>query len=292
MPMSEASEFVQYRQALFGLAYRMLGSVMDAEDMVQEAFLHWQRVSTESLNSPKAYLMTIVTRLCIDQLRSARIKREQYIGDWLPEPWLQDADPDHNTELIDSLSTAFLMVLERLTPPERAVLLLHDVFGYTYQEIGGIVGRTTPDCRQIGHRAHSKLSVTPPRYQPNSQQVLALTEQFVRACTEGDLSGLLAVLSDDAILRSDGGGKVKAARNPIMGSTKVARFFLAVRRKYAPTSILKVVHLNGQIAVIEYQDDKPRRVNTFEFENERIMTVYRVSNPAKLTRLPILTKSN
>jgi RNA polymerase sigma-70 factor, ECF subfamily len=281
-----ASEFDQYRQSIFGLAYRMLGSVMDAEDVVQEAFLHWQKVSTENIQSPKSYLMTIVTRLCIDQLRSARTKREEYIGDWLPEPWLQDANPDQNTDLIDSLSTAFLLVLERLTPPERAVLLLHDVFGYTYEEIGGIVGRTTADCRQIGHRAHGKLSANQPRYQPSTQQVLALTEQFVRACTEGDLTGLVAVLSDDAILRSDSDGKAKAARNPIMGAVKIARFFVAVRRKYAPASLLKVVHLNGQIAVIEYQGDEPSRVNTFEFKDDRIKTIYRIANPAKLTRLP------
>jgi len=285
--MSAASEFDQYRQALFGLAYRMLGSVMDAEDVVQEAFLHWQVAFTEHIISPKSYLMTIVTRLCIDQLRSARIKREQYIGDWLPEPWGQDTDPDHNTELIDSLSTAFLLVLERLTPPERAVLLLHDVFGYTYEETGGMVGHTTANCRQIGHRAHSKLSVNQPRYQPSSQQVISVTEQFVRACAEGDLSGLLAVLADDAILRSDGGGIVKAARNPIIGASKVARFLLGVRRKYTPASRLKIVHLTGQIAVIEYQDDEPCRVNTFKFENNRIKAIYRLSNPAKLTRFHV-----
>ncbi len=284
--MQSADEFNQYRPVLMGLAYRMLSSVMDAEDMVQEAFLHWQKAPQATIRTPKAYLMTVITRLCIDHLRAAHVQRESYIGEWLPEPWAQDADPGGETELAESLSTAFLLLLERLAPIDRAILLLHDVFNYTYEEIGAIVGRSTADCRQIAHRARAKLAIERPRFAPSTAQVRQVTQQFIRACTDGDLPALLAVLSEDVTLHSDGGGKVSAARNPILGVAKVARFFLGVRRKNALPPVLEMVKLNGQIAVIEYLGEVPIRVSTFEIENGRIKMIYRVVNPTKLYGIP------
>ena len=164
--MNALTEFNQHRQALFGLAYRMLGSSMDAEDVLQEAFLNWQDAAHDDIQSPKAYLVRIVTRLAIDHLRLAHVQREQYVGMWLPEPITQavEGDPDRESELAETLSTAFLLVLERLSPVDRAVLLLHDVFSYTYPEIGAIIGRSAVDARQIGHRARSRVAEERPRF--------------------------------------------------------------------------------------------------------------------------------
>jgi len=185
------NDFERHRPVLFALAYRMLGSVMDADDIVQETFLRWQAAPTSQVEAPKAYLQRIVTRLCIDHLRSARVRRELYVGPWLPEPLIQSEDVDAAADLADSLSLGFLRLLERLTPLERAMFLLHDVFGYTYEEIARVVGKSAVYCRQLGHRARASLVAERPRFPATAAQVDQITRQFIHACSDGDMQGLL-----------------------------------------------------------------------------------------------------
>lgn len=287
--MATLDDFTQYRSALFGLAYRMLGSVMDAEDILQEAFLRWQQTAPGTVGSPKAYLVAIVTRLCIDHRRLARVQREEYIGTWLPEPLMQlfEDDPANTAEFADSISTAFLVLLERLTPLDRAVLLLHDVFGYTYEEIGQIVNKNAADCRQIGHRSRERVVVGRPRFDTMPEKVEQVAQEFIRTCTEGDMSGLLDILAEDVVLWNDSGGKVRgAAHNPIIGTHKVARFLFGVRRFQPDDATLRLASINGQPAVITYYGDQVVRINTFEVVTGRIKTIYRVLNPDKLKRVP------
>src|SRR5262249_51361492 len=210
--MSITGEFDQHRSALFGLAYRMLGSVMDAEDIMQEAFLRWQNAPEAEVRSSRAYLMTIVTRLCVDQLRLARVQREEYVGAWLPEPLLQstEGDPARLVEQDESISTAFLVLLESLTPLDRAVFLLHEVFNYPFAEIATIVDRNPADCRQIGHRARQQLVQDRPRFDVEPETVEAVVQQFLRACVGDDMSELLALLAPDVTVTNDSGGKVSS----------------------------------------------------------------------------------
>ncbi len=281
---TQLSDFERERPLLFALAYRMLGSVMDAEDIVQEAFLRWQQVPVQQIASPQGYLQRIVTRLCIDQLRSARVQREAYIGPWLPEPLIQseDADPLAAADLADSLSLGFLRLLERLTPIERAVFLLHDVFGYTYEEIARVVGKSAVHCRQLGHRARESIVAERPRFTATPAQVEQVTRQFIRACTDGDMQGLLALFAADITLWPDGGGKPGAMRNPIVGADRVTRFLLGVRRKVPVPSILRPVHLNGRSGILWLIAGGLMCAVTLEVDRGAIRTIYWVFNPDKL----------
>ena len=281
---TQLSDFERERPLLFALAYRMLGSVMDAEDIVQEAFLRWQQAPVQQIASPQGYLQRIVTRLCIDQLRSARVQREAYIGPWLPEPLIQseDADPLATADLADSLSLGFLRLLERLTPIERAVFLLHDVFGYTYEEIARLVGKSAVHCRQLGHRARESIVAERPRFTATPAQVEQITRQFIRACTDGDMQGLLALFAADITLWPDGGGKPGAMRNPIVGADRVTRFLLGVRRKVPVPSILRPVHLNGRSGILWLIAGGLMCAVTLEVDRGAIRTIYWVFNPDKL----------
>ncbi len=282
--MDVMQDFNQHRQALFGLAYRMLGSAMDAEDVLQEAFLNWQDAPRDSIQSPKAYLVRIVTHLCIDHLRLARVQREQYVGMWLPEPITQivEGDPAHESELADTLSTAFLLVLERLSPIDRAVLLLHDVFSYTYPEISEIVRRSTVDVRQIGHRARSRIAEERPRFHTDAEEAERVTRQFIQACEEGDLVKLFDVLSPDVIARGDGGGKINARRTPVIGREHVIRFFQDIWERFQIVRVLRLTHVNGQPAMVEYHEGQVFSVTTFDFKDGRVSAIYTVLNPDKL----------
>ena len=281
---TQLSDFERERPLLFAMAYRMLGSVMDAEDIVQEAFLRWQQAPVQQIASPQAYLQRIVTRLCIDQLRSARVQREAYIGPWLPEPLIQseDADPLAAADLADSLSLGFLRLLERLTPIERAVFLLHDVFGYTYEEIARVVGKSAVHCRQLGHRAREWIVTERPRFTATPAEVEQVTRQFIRACTDGDMQGLLALFAADITLWPDGGGKSGAMRNPIVGADCVTRFLLGVRRKVPVPSILRPVHLNGRSGILWLIAGGLMCAVTLEVDRGAIRTIYWVFNPDKL----------
>ncbi|HVA07702.1 MAG TPA: RNA polymerase sigma factor SigJ, partial [Acidimicrobiales bacterium] len=221
--------FEEWRPLLFGIAYRMLGSAADAEDMVQETFLRWLQRDQRVIESVRAYLVTIVTRLCIDQLGSARVQRATYAGPWLPEPIVMDDTSD--VEQADSLSSAFLVLLEELTPPERAAYLLHDVFGYHFDEVADMMDRTTPGCRQLASRARSRIENRRQRFDADARHGRELTRRFVLACATGDLDGLTEMLAEDVVVWTDGGGVVRAAMRPVVGPHRSSRFLINVAKK-------------------------------------------------------------
>ncbi|HEY1013174.1 MAG TPA: RNA polymerase sigma-70 factor [Herpetosiphonaceae bacterium] len=276
--------FNQYRPLLFAIAYRMLGSVMDAEDMVQETFLRWERSAAE-IESPKAYLTTAITRLCIDHLGSARMQRESYIGPWLPEPLATANDPGESAALAESLSVAFMVLLERLNPTDRAIFLLREAFGYDYGEIAAIVGKSEANCRQIARRARERVHSDRPRFQAPPAQVARLTEAFLHTCAAGDLDGLIAMLAEDATIYSDGGGKVTAARKPISGAEKVARFILGVLEKVKGAVEVRVMSVNGEPSIVMFAGPAPISVLSMHVADDRIEDLYLVVNPDKLAHL-------
>jgi RNA polymerase sigma-70 factor, ECF subfamily len=285
--MTPEAQFDAYRPLLFSIAYRMLGSVMDAEDVVQDAYLRWQSAADAAVESPKAYLSTIVTRLCLDHLRSARVQREEYVGPWLPEPLVTEQAPDvaDTAALHESLSMAFLVLLESLTPVERAVFLLHDVFGYEFTEIADIVGKSETNCRQLARRARGYVEARRPRFEPSTSQQDRLTRQFLRACTTGDLPGLVATLADDVTCWSDGGGKVAATRRPVRGRDAVARLLVGIARK-APAGLdTRLTRVNGQPGFVSYLDGRPFAVLLLDIADARIQGVRLVINPDKLQHL-------
>lgn len=282
--------FAAVRPMLFSIAYRMLGSVMDAEDLVQEAYLRWQGASDADVRSPRAYLTTIVTRLCINQLRSARVQREAYVGPWLPEPLVTQhvPDPSGSVELAESLSLAFLVLLERLSPIERAVFLLYEVFDFEYAEIARIVEKSEANCRQIFARAKKRLGTSRARFRTSPEQAGRLLERFTRATGAGDMDGLLAVLAEDITLWPDGGGKAPgAALQPIYGADPVARFVLSFAARYVqPGRVLEQAEINGQPGFISYVNGQPVAALVFDVQGERITTIYAIGNPDKLRNLP------
>jgi RNA polymerase sigma-70 factor, ECF subfamily len=284
--MSHLETFSQHRSFLFAIAYRMLGTVTDAEDMVQETFLRWQQTAETTVKSAKNYLSTITTRLCIDHLRSARVQREQYVGSWLPEPLMtaQTDDPSAQVELADSISIAFLVVLERLSPIERAVFLLREVFEYDYDEIAQMVGKSSANCRQILKRSRQHITAQRPRFPVSHQQQEQITAQFLEASTQGDLQGLLSLLAQDVTLWADGGGQVTAALRPLHGAMKVARFLLALRSKWFSTSVAQLIEVNGQPGINYSIDGEIHSVVTFEIVDGLIQSIYSMRNPDKLKR--------
>src|SRR3990170_4201749 len=280
---SAVDAFDAKRPLLFGIAYRMLGSVMDAEDMVQEAFLRWQQAPVDEVRSTKAYLSTVVTRLCIDQLRSARVQRETYIGPWLPEPLVSEEtlDMDEGLAQQDSLSMAFLVLLERLNPIERASFLLRDVFDYEYAEIAGIVDRSEVNCRQMVRRARRHVAEHRQRFEATPEQLARMAERFLAATASGDLAGLLELLSEDVTLWSDGGGKVAAALNPIEGPSKVARFFIGLSKKFPRHFALRTARVNGGPGIIIYDREQPYGVISADVVDGRVAAFHIVVTPDK-----------
>ncbi|MBX5459186.1 MAG: RNA polymerase sigma-70 factor [Thermogemmatispora sp.] len=277
--------FQEYRVLLFSIAYRMLGEASAAEDMVQEAFVRWLQADEQAVESPRAYLTTVVVRLCIDQLRSARVRREVYIGPWLPEPLATEQHPElvATAELAESLSFAFLLMLEKLSPRERAVLLLREIFDYEYSEIAAILGTHPASCRQLLHRAHQRLGEERRRFQVPHAQQEQLTAQFLRATAEGDIERLLGLLTDEAVFIADGGGKVKAALRPIQGAKRVARGMLGALRKWFPPDLQPLLaEVNGQPAIVGLAQGKAVGVVLLELEGERVKRIYGVVNPEKL----------
>ena len=280
MPSSSVTAaFEQLRPLAFSIAYRMLGSVAEAEDVVQEAFLRMHR--TEGVEHPKAFVTTVTTRLAIDQLRSARARREVYPGPWLPEPIVTDSRPDD-----ESVSMALLVTLERLSPVERAVFLLHDVFDYGYEEIAEIVGKSRDNCRQLALRARRHVEAERPRFQPSRSEREALAARFFAAVRDGDLEGLVALLAEDAVATGDGGGKAAARATPLGGGEKVARFMLGLmrlgeRRAYA----VEFAELNGEPGAIFREDGKVVGTMIVEVTGERITAIRSVVNPDKLHHL-------
>ncbi len=285
-------QFNQYRPLLFGIAYRMLGSAMDAEDMVQETFLRWPR-ATEEIQSPKSYLATIITRLCIDHWRSARSQREQYVGPWLPEPLLttENTPLTETLELAESLSMAFLVLLENLAPIERAVFLLREVFGFEYSEIARIVGKSETNCRQIARRAKEHLAAKHPRFDATREQQEEVTQRFIVACLSGDMQALLSVLAPDVVFEADSGGKVSAARQRIYGADKVARALLGILKLLPSEANVELARVNAQPAIIGYTEGRPFYVTVLDIAEGHIQGIYNVVNPDKLGNLPPLSPS-
>lgn len=283
--------FDQYRGLLFSVAYRMLGSVADAEDMLQETFIRWQQAQDEEIRSPRAFLVTIVSRLCINHLQSARIKREEYVGEWLPEPIVTGlgSDPLEMVRIDESLSMAFLVMLERLTPVERAVFLLREVFAYEYSEIAAVLTQSEENCRQILSRAKLHIGAMRPRFNTSQSKKREMLERFFKATSTGDMEGLVALLATDIVLHSDGGGKGGAALNTIRGVDKVARGALGAFQRLLPNNLqIRVKQINGDPGIVSYLDGKPYSVLTIDASEERIHTIYVVINPEKLARLPRL----
>jgi RNA polymerase sigma-70 factor (TIGR02957 family) len=278
--------FITYKSLLFSLAYRMLGSVQDAEDIVQDAYITWSEQTLNQVQNPKAYLCKIVTNRCIDLLKSARKQREAYVGPWLPEPLLTDNDDDPALHYVmkESLSTAYLLLLEQLSETERAVFLLREVLEYDYHLIAEVVGKSSSNCRQIFHRAkkaignHSTAQSSPPK-------ASALTEQFVSAVISGNVSKLLSLLAVDAKLLSDGGGKTKAALVPIMGSERISRFYMGIMAKAKEDFSFKYMIVNGEPGIVLYAEQRVFGVLSFQIKNDLIQNIYWVVNPDKLTHL-------
>jgi RNA polymerase sigma-70 factor (ECF subfamily) len=284
---TRADVFASARPMLFSIAYRMLGSVMDAEDLVQDAYLRWQEAPETDVRSPRAYLATIVTRLAINQLRAARTKRETYVGPWLPEPLVTEDTPD-TVELAESLSMAFLVLLERLSPTERAVFLLHQVFDFEYAEIARIVDKTEANCRQLLARARKRVGAPRSRFEADPAQARRLTQRFTEASVAGDMDGLLAVLAEDITLWADGGGKIPgAALKPVRGPTPVARFVLGIMRRFVPAeTTVRPAEINGQPGFIAYVTGRPQSALIFDIRDGRIHAIYAIGNPDKLQTLP------
>jgi RNA polymerase sigma-70 factor (ECF subfamily) len=278
---ADAVVFEEWRSLLFGIAYRMLGSAADAEDVVQDACVRWLRRRGEPVESVRAYLVTIVTRLCLDQLDSARAKRVTYTGPWLPEPVVSDgADA---AEQADSLSLAFLVLLEELTPLERAAYLLHDVFGYSFEEVARSLGRSPAACRQLGARARRHIEERRQRFDADLRHGRELTDRFLVACATGDLSALLDMLSDDVVVWTDGGGKVRAAMRPVVGQTRSSRFLVNVAKKVH--GLPRAVVLNGQPSSVFVDAGRVVAALVLDIMEGKIVGVRVVSNPDKLERL-------
>jgi RNA polymerase sigma-70 factor (ECF subfamily) len=284
--------FDQYRSLLFSVAYRMLGSVTDAEDMLQETFIRWRQSPEEEIRSPRAYLVTIISRLCINHLQSARVQREEYAGEWLPEPIVTgpEGDPLGMIRVDESISMAFLVLLERLTPTERAVFLLREVFEYEFSDIASVLDQNEVNCRQILRRARQHVAVMRPRFQTTIRKQRDLLERFLKATSNGDMEGLLNLLTEDIVLHTDGGGKAIAVPNQVKGAEKVTRAILSAFRKIVPTNLVRrIAEVNGEPGVIGYLDRKPFSVVTLDLYEGHIRAIYIVTNPEKLSRLPELS---
>ena len=290
-----AAAYVDLRPLLFSIAYRMLGSVSEAEDVVQEACVRYQSAlgNDVTVESPKAYLSAAVTRLAIDHLKSARVRRETYVGEWLPEPLVTDegaGDPAGHAEQADSLSMSFLVLLERLTPVERAVFLLHDVFDYDFEEVGRIVRRTPANCRQQAVRARRFIAENRPRFDTDEAERDELVSRFFAAAERGDLDGLIELLAEDVIVHGDGGGKVPQWYEPIIGAEKVARLFAQMGRQTETLGATFEPHrINGQPGVIfRGPHGGVFSVMSIEVVDGKVATIRSVVNPDKLGHLGLV----
>lgn len=293
--------YTDLRGLMFSIAYRMLSSVGDAEDVVQEAFVRYQRALAEGVEveSPKAYLSAVTTRLSIDHLKSARVRRESYVGEWLPEPVLTGpaagggvfaqpaADPAVEVERADSLSMAFLLVLERLNPVERAVFLLHDVFGFGYDEVADIVERSEDNCRQLAVRARRHVSEDRPRFDASRAERERLAERMLAALEDGDLEGLVSVLAADVVVYGDSGGVPPNWPRPIVGRDKVSRLLLGLAEQMRTIGVrARPAQVNGQPgAVVEDANGRLTNVFSFDIVDGQVQAIRSVINPDKLRHL-------
>src|SRR3989442_7631106 len=285
---NQGEAFEHYRVLLFSIAYRMTGSASDAEDLVQETYLRYQASASQEIVSLKAYLSTIITRLALDYLKSARVAREQYIGAWLPEPLLTSEDggfPLADLEQQEALSLAFLRLLEALSPPERAVFLLHEVFDYPFSEIGSMLEKSPANCRQIFHRARQALQDKRARFEPEPHRQRQLRFSFLSASQARDMAALTSLLAQDAVSWSDGGGKVQSNLKPIHGQQAVARFWLSVARKNQRPLTFTLAEINGSPAILFWEEGSLAVVISLTLSAVGIQEIYALLNPEKLAYL-------
>jgi RNA polymerase sigma-70 factor (ECF subfamily) len=281
----ERRSFESHRRALTGLAYRMLGSRAEAEDVVQDAYLRWHAVDRDAVAEPRRYLGTVVTRLCLDRMKSARARREAYVGQWLPEPIVDETlDADAAGDLAHDLSVALMLVLERLSPLERASFLLHDVFGLDFSEVARTLQRGEAACRQLAARARIHIEEARPRFPASREQGTRLAAAFAAATQRGDVARLTKLLAEDAVLYSDGGGKRAAALKPINGADKILRFLAGISRKNPALSSMQArpAMVNGLAGFVLREEDGAIDTLAFEHDGSRIVAIYVVRNPEKL----------
>lgn len=276
--------FEEHRSLLFGIAYRMLGSVADAEDVVQDAWLRWNSV-TAAVDNPRAYLARTVSNLSLTRLRTTAALRENYIGPWLPEPLVTGPDATEQVELAESISLAMLVVLESLSPLERAVFVLHEVFDFAYADIATMLDRSEVATRQVGHRARSHVQARRPRYDTSDDVRRRVTEEFMAACFGGDLNAMLELLAPEVTAWTDGGGKARAALRPIHGGDKVARWILGVLSRLGEAVDVIPVSVNGQPGVIAGSGGRVDSVATLEVADGKIAAIHLIRNPDKLSRV-------
>ncbi len=279
--------FETLRPRLFGIAYRMLGMRADAEDVVQEAWLRWQAADTAGLQSAEAWLVTVTTRLAIDRLRAAKAEREAYVGWWLPEPLvdLNRQTPEAAAELASDLSVAFLHLLERLAPDERAAFLLRQVFDYDYPEIAAILGKTEAAVRQTVHRAGERVRAGRPRFEVPTETHLRLLEKFVLAARNGERSAIRALLDENAQAFGDGGGKVPSVPGGLHGADRVTNLYWAHALKYGPRLVYRIASINGEPGLLRYIDGQLESVQAVVTDGARIVSIYVVRNPDKLANI-------
>jgi RNA polymerase sigma-70 factor (TIGR02957 family) len=287
MPVSEEAEaadaFEEHRKHLVAVAYRMLGSVAEAEDVVQEAWLRWDRVDRAEITDPRGYLIRIATRLALDRLRRLKARREEYHGPWLPEPVASVPEPAEVVEIAESVSLALLIVLETLSPLERAVFVLRETFAYSYAEIARILGRSEPTVRQVAHRARQHVEERRPRFDTDEETSRQVTERFLAACETGDLGALLGVLAPDVVLVADGGDQARAPRRPILGTDKVSRFLLGSWDKGAANMRVLVTRVNGDPGIVAATDaGDPVGAVVLDVADGLVQSIYMVVNPDKL----------
>jgi RNA polymerase sigma-70 factor, ECF subfamily len=284
-PDEATTSFERARPRLFGIAYRMLGSVADAEDLVQETYLRWQAADAEAVRAPEGWLVAVITRLSIDRLRRAKVERRAYTGTWLPEPVtaaVEPTGPARKAELASELSIAFLVLLEQLTPEERAAFLLREVFDCDYREIARTLEKSEAACRQMVHRARDRVRRDRPRFAVPPDAKEQLLGRFVAALAAEDREGLLAVVADHVTWTSDGGGKVPASRNVVAGADRVVRLLMGLERKQAGALDHRIERINGEPAMVTYQGTSLAAITSLQCDGSRITAFYCVLNPDKL----------
>jgi RNA polymerase sigma-70 factor, ECF subfamily len=286
-PSPPPLDFEHHRRRLLGLAYRFLGSLSDAEDIVQESYLRWATADHATIANPGAYLARITARLCLDHLKSARVRRETYVGPWLPEPILQEADlvTSSEGEYASDVSVALLLALERLSPLERAAFLLHDVFGLEFDEIAVTLERSPAACRKLATRARDHIRAARPRFTVNPGEGERIAAAFQRATQAGDIAGLARLLAANAVLHSDGGGKVRAALRPILGRDRIVRFFVGITRKKGAPRSSEPARINGLPGFVAVDANGVRQTLAFEILDGLISAIYLIRNPDKLRHL-------